>query len=317
MKNVSKLTSFGKMIGYFVFIFLCCALLAPWVYGLMQRSVDVFPIFKSLADQPFHRYLNRSFLLLAVLGLWPLLRSLGIQSWRELGLGKVPGLWRKFGNGFLFGFGSLAIIAVLFVVFGKRRLNVNLPWMDLSRHIVKTLLAGCIVAVIEETICRGTIFGGLRKVVYWLVALILSSLIFSAVHFIHQPVFTGPVHWATGLVLLPQLVCGVGNSNYFGPMMFLNLILVGLILGWMYQTTGSLYFSIGLHGGWIFWAKSFAFLTNEVSGPRDWFWGSGKLIDGCLAFIVLGFVLLIFCRKTGKPSGGFVEKFKAFNALVK
>ncbi|MGH7991307.1 MAG: hypothetical protein ACREDS_14100, partial [Limisphaerales bacterium] len=66
------------------------------------------------------------------------------------------------------------------------------------------------------------------------------------------------------------------------------------LLGLAYQRTGNLFFSIGLHAGWIFWLKTYGAFT--VAAPRTaiWFWGGGKMIDGWLAFFVLAFTLFIF-----------------------
>ena len=68
---------------------------------------------------------------------------------------------------------------------------------------------------------------------------------------------------------------------------FINLTVAGIILGLAYQFTGSLYFSIGLHAGWIFWQKSYGFLTRGKLDSSLWLWGSDKLIDGWLALLVL------------------------------
>jgi hypothetical protein len=75
---------------------------------------------------------------------------------------------------------------------------------------------------------------------------------------------------------------------------FFNLTLIGILLGLAYQRTGNLYFSIGLHAGWIFWLKIYgAFTVNSVA-TKIWFWGGGKMIDGWLAFFVLLAVLFLF-----------------------
>jgi CAAX protease family protein len=63
-----------------------------------------------------------------------------------------------------------------------------------------------------------------------------------------------------------------------------------------YQRSGNLYFSVGLHAGWIFWLKSYGFLTNPGVAGNAWFWGSRKLIDGWLAFLVLSGTLWLAWR---------------------
>jgi membrane protease YdiL (CAAX protease family) len=77
---------------------------------------------------------------------------------------------------------------------------------------------------------------------------------------------------------------------------FFNLTLAGALLALAYQFTGNLYFSIGLHAGWIFWLKSYGFLTRDAADANAWFWGTSKLIDGWLALLVLASVLLFLLK---------------------
>ena len=86
---------------------------------------------------------------------------------------------------------------------------------------------------------------------------------------------------------------------------FFNLALAGALLALAYQRTGNLYFSIGLHAGWIFWLKSYGFLTRDAANANAWFWGTSKLIDGWLALIVLAFVSLLLLKV--RPRAKVVE----------
>ncbi len=82
---------------------------------------------------------------------------------------------------------------------------------------------------------------------------------------------------------------------------FFNLTLAGVLLGLAYQRTGNLYFSIGLHAGWIFWLKSYGTLTTPVANALPWLFGTNKLIDGWLALAVLIACLPALIRLT--PTG--------------
>jgi hypothetical protein len=83
---------------------------------------------------------------------------------------------------------------------------------------------------------------------------------------------------------------------------FFNLTLAGVMLGLAYQRTGNLYFSIGLHAGWIFWLKTYGAFTISAPHAATWFWGTGKLIDGWLALIVLVVTLVVFIFLPLKPA---------------
>ncbi len=136
---------------YIIIVFLGGALIAPWLYWLTQSFAQTFP---HLAASPFHRFVNRSLLGLALIGLWPLLRSLGARSWRDLGLVNPTRQGKKLGTGFALGFGSLAIVALSALGTGARVLTQN-----------------------------QALFGTLRKVMNWGLALVISSTIYALVHF--------------------------------------------------------------------------------------------------------------------------------------
>src|SRR5258708_36886868 len=93
---------------YILVVFVGGALLAPWLYWLAQSVAHTFP---HIAQSPFHRFVNRSLLILALAGLWPLLRSLGVTALRDVGLVRPAGHWKKVGAGFLLGLVSLAGVA--------------------------------------------------------------------------------------------------------------------------------------------------------------------------------------------------------------
>jgi len=278
------------LIIYIAVVFIGGALLAPWLHWLAQAFAHTFP---HIAAAPFHRFVDRSFLILALVGLWPLLRALGVTSCREAGLVRPRGQFYKLFGGLLLGFISLAVVAGMAVASGNRVFIQPAAAQKVVAVIFNAIGAAVIVAVLEETLFRGGVFGGLRKIFYWPFALIVSSAIYALVHFLHRAELTGAVAWNSGLVLLPQMLGGFADFYAFVPAFF-NLILVGALLGLAYQRTGNLYFPIGQHAGWIFWLKTYG--TFTISAPRaaTWFWGTGKMIDGWLVFIVLAVMLAVF-----------------------
>ncbi|HEU0039769.1 MAG TPA: CPBP family intramembrane glutamic endopeptidase [Verrucomicrobiae bacterium] len=277
---------------YIAVVFLGGALLAPWLYSLAQACAGAFP---KLAHQPFHRFVTRALLILALAGLWPLLRALGATSLGEIGLAKPVAHWRTLLRGFLLGFASLALVAAITLVAGGRAFNRDNDPLRLTEKIVGAALSAVVVAVLEETLFRGGIFGGLRRVFHWSTALVASSMIYALVHFLENANYGGAVTWLSGLELLPHMMRGFTNWEQIVPGFF-NLTLAGVLLALAYQRTGNLYFSIGLHAGWIFWLKSYVALTADVAGANAWLWGTGKMIDGWLALAALALTLFVFIR---------------------
>jgi membrane protease YdiL (CAAX protease family) len=269
---------------YIAAIFLGGALIAPWLYWVTQASG-----FTHLAAYPFHRFVDRSLLVVALLGVWPLLRSLGAKSPKDVGL--APPGWKQFGAGFMLGFVSFAMIAVIALGMGARA--EALTYHHLGQKVVGAGLTALGVGTLEEILFRGGLFGGLRRNLNWGVALIVSSIIYALVHFLGTPRQNGPIVWYSGLELLPRMLEGFVHWQQLVPGFF-NLMISGALLALAYHRTGNLYFSIGLHAGWIFWVKSYNVLTRQVPGANSWIWGGNKLVDSWVAFLVLSITLAIF-----------------------
>jgi CAAX protease family protein len=264
-----------SLLVYFVFVFLGGALLAPLLFWLTQGAAAHCPAFSRLAAQPFHRYVDRSLLGLAVIGLWPLLVSCGMKGLADLGLKGRKRPVKDIVCGFFVGFVSLAIVALFSVLKETKNLQTHFSSAQLLQHLLNATLAAVIVAVLEEIIFRGALFGILRKAMPWPAALVFSSAIYAWVHFLKKADAPPPAHWFSGLEALGQMCA---HAQPLRPA-FLTLFSAGAILALAYQRTGSLFFSMGLHAGWIFWLKSYQFFTPD------------NPLDSWLAFVIL---LLIF-----------------------
>ena len=271
--------------------------MAPGLWHLAQWGAQLFPghFFQSLAHCPFHRFMDRAFLILALALLWPLLRILGVNSWKDLGLVSPAGQGSRLLGGLAVGFITLGLVALLAVTVGGRTLVHAFNLARITGIFLSALTTAAVVAVLEEVLFRGGIFNGLRRVMWWPVALGIASLIYALVHFLQHGEVTGPVHWYSGLALLPAMMAGFADVSALVPGFF-SLALAGLLLGLAYQKTGTLYFSIGMHGGWIFWLKFYRSFTTDVPAATTWLWGTGKLIDGWAAFFVLLLSLAVACR---------------------
>jgi membrane protease YdiL (CAAX protease family) len=281
---------FRALVIYIAAVFLGGALLAPWLWHLAQLFAPSFP---RIANAPFHRFLDRSFLILALAGLWLLLRALGAGSWQDVGIVPPYGHFKRLSGGLLLGFLTLATVAGVAVAFGGRSLAHDLTAHKLVGGISSAIATAAVVAPLEEILFRGGIFGGLRRMLYWPFALLLSSVIYALVHFLQRVELVGPVVWSSGLALLPLKLGGFADFQALVPGFF-SLTLAGVLLGLAYQRTGNLYFSAGLHAGWIFWLKIYGQITVQAPHAAVWFWGSGKITDGWLAFFILAATLAAF-----------------------
>lgn len=282
------------LVVYFLVVFVGGALLAPILYQLAQ-GVSYARGFGGLARVPFHRVMDRAVLGVALLCLWPLLKVMGITSWRELGFANAGEKWRDVVPGFLIGFCSLAVVAFLAIVTGARTGHLTRSGNEIVKHLASATTAAVLVAIIEEILFRGSLFGAMRKAWRLETALVVSSVIYALAHFVQKTADPTFVKWSTGLVILPEMFRQLGDLQTLLPKA-LVLFVAGMILAMAYQRTGSLFLSIGLHAGWIFWLKSYRFVSTPVVGNANWFWGTDELINGWLALLVLIGVLFALDR---------------------
>ena len=275
--------SFRVLSAYLGAVLIGGALLAPWLYWL----VDATGLMAREGAPPFYRFISRSLQIVALLGIWPLLRSFRIDSWKAVGLQRVPDWQKQLRSGFGLGFVSLGLVGAATLISGTRVWDSHLRLTSLLFGMLGAIAGAVVVSLLEETLFRGVIFGAFRQFNHWVTALGISSVIYSLVHFFEKPaVGAADIKWSSGLELLPQMLSGLADIDRLVPAFFV-LLLVGAILGVAYQRAGSLYYSIGLHAGWIFWLKSFGILTANHSSATTHLWGTAKMIDGWFTVLVL------------------------------
>ena len=285
----------SKAIGlYAVAVILLGALLAPWLFWALQGLAAHFSSFGSLAHQPFHRIFDRALLIVAFAGLWPLLRTIGFRSWQDVGYVKARGWSRQIIIGFTLGLGSFLLVAVIAVAVGSRAVNLGKSAAQIVGAIFRYLLTGIVVALIEETFFRGALQGAFQRGMNVVVAVMLASMIYSGLHFVKPNRVNIPanqVTWSSGVTCLVGSVTRSASERDV-LVGFVTLFLAGCILGLAYVKTKALYFSIGLHAGWV--------LANEFA---RWL-GAYQIIEDKIAWPVLAVLLGLvawLCRNKLKP----------------
>ena len=257
------------------------ALLAPPLYwaGMALARAEWVP---QLAAFPFARYFNRAVLVVALAGLWPFLRWLGVRRLTDLGLRPNPRRWRDLGTGVAVAVVGLGSAAALLLLTGAATLDAE---VSLGR-VAGALLTGAVVALIEETFFRGALFGALRRELAWPVALGFLSLLFGVVHFIKPDRAARQitdVGWLSGFEVLPHAFTRFAEPRLVA-LGLVTLVIFGWILGWVVVRTESLAMSIGLHGGWVFALRAFRVTTERVGAPGMWL---GKNLRTGLAPVLL------------------------------
>ncbi len=159
-----------------------------------------------------------------------------------------------------------------------------------GKFISKVLLPAVGASVVEEWLFRGVLLGLWLRFTRPAAACLGSALIFAFLHFLTPPpgtVIADPTHPFAGFELLGGVLL-----NYMDPRFFIadfvSLAVVGLILAWARLRTGALWFSIGLHAGWIISFKTCGLLFRKVDDHPLRPWGLGEdLRSGLLPLLTL------------------------------
>lgn len=297
--------SAGAIVAYLAFILLGGSLLAPWLWWAVHWLPAEFLNSTGIAGVKFHRFVNRSFLICALAGLWPFLRALRVNSWSSVGLRRRPGWGLEVGSGVALSLGMLGAVSLVACLAGARRFQFDLSGQQLLKHLFNAGASAVAVGLLEELFFRGAIFGALRRDLFPGVALLASSVVYAFAHFFQPPLPPVEVTWVSGFEVLPQMLRGFGDLPGLVPEFF-NLAIVGAVFALAFHRTGAIWFSIGLHAGLVFWTKTYGFLTRPVVEFNSALWGGGRVIDGWLALLPLVVLFVILLKWRPQVNGGAV-----------
>lgn len=246
-------------------LLLVSALLTPLAYSTIEAALEYF----GYDNWPFSRIYDRVALVVLVITVYRERKNFRLSEIRkDFELLAEQYKLSKFTYGFL-----LAIIPVLLAIF----LLVNsgtLHWKvevlgEYSYRLIKLVPTVLIVGLLEEIVFRLFLFWQLRKKLGTFFAAIISSCIYSFVHFI-APVksfqyaeFNLLAGYDYYLVVIRRML----NFDLFSAV--LVLLVIGLFQCLMLQKTRSLFFIAGLHGGWIAALKLAKFTTVVNTNTVD------------------------------------------------
>jgi uncharacterized protein len=277
----------SRVIGVYVAgVILLGALLAPWLFWITQQLAPHVSALQGFAAYPFHRFFDRSVMIVALAGVWPLLRILGFHSWSGLGYIRARGSFRHLLGGWVLGAGSLALLIMVTVAWGSHTVHLDKSGGQIAGAMLRYFFVGVAVALVEETLFRGVLQGALQRQMNAVLALLAASVVYSAVHFLkpyNANIPADQVQWNSGFICLIEAV--PQSFNHHGVFVsIVTLFLAGCVLGLAYVKTGALYLPIGLHAGWV-WSNEFA----------RWL-GAGSISDDMVAWPMLVLLLLVIAR---------------------
>ena len=288
------------------------AWIAPWVYqagkslAAHAASADLIAPLEWLGAAcqraKFSRFFSRSLVVSAVTLMPPLLwrirvirQSKGEALLTSLRLPWKPGLV-QFALGCVIAGGVLYGVALSLQYLGAYAPAEHPP--AFGKILEKVLVPALAASVLEEWLFRGVLLGLWLKFTKPLTACIATSLIFAVAHFL-QPsngvMITNPTSTLAGLELLGKIL-----FRFTSPQVFLAdffaIFTIGMMLALARIRTGALWFSIGLHAGWIIAFKGFVLFHQTVENNPLESWGIGdSLRSGISPLLILG-ITAILCH---------------------
>jgi membrane protease YdiL (CAAX protease family) len=157
------------------------AALAPVLFWCSQPLSDM-PVLGFLKDTDFSRFFARAILLAAVLLAFPAVRWIGIRRFHDLKIGWAWSRSWQLPAGFLLAGIVIAIWGWFAMKVGLAEFKLRPPW----NLVPNLLLTSISVAMIEEWLFRGVIFGLVRQTTPTWLAAIFVSAIFSIIHPLSQ-----------------------------------------------------------------------------------------------------------------------------------
>ncbi len=274
-----------KATCFFIFYFLLASALAALI---------TFPLFQFVGNNSyrFESWVTRAALLLLILGLIPCFKFFNL-SLQAIGHNtSFNSFLKQASKGFFSGLLILGVVVLALIFFDVRSISA---YEQLTlKLIVKALLAGIVVALIEETLFRGLFFKLTQTWHNAFTAVFVSSFFYAILHFIK------PIEHIDQSVLSIQSGFEV-IFNAFSALTsmqagdFLALFSVGVLLALVRLRTNTLTYCIGLHASWVFLIKIVKELTdNNRHADLAYLTGQYDGIVGLLSFAWIALLSIIY-----------------------
>ena len=219
---------------------------------------------------PFPRIFDRVVMVTLAATLIIVARPLGLVDLLRDGFADSRQAPRMVLGGFAIAMLAIGILFVLAIL-----LHGPVPALVIATRAAHYILAAAAIAFIEEAFFRAILLGGILRDFGKPFALILSSVIYAIAHLVRAPArfyLTGfhPMAGLTNLAASAERIVHPGDAVG----MVFGLFLLGLVLGTAFLLTGRVWFSIGMHAGFVLGAKTWSVVAHGARLP-GWLAGSG------------------------------------------
>ena len=230
-------------------------------------AFPVYEIFSSFGEITFRKTVSRTTLLSGLLFSLFYFSYYNGLSLNRLGI-RFGRAHIRLLQGLAAGLVIVAIIEANLLLLGVHDLDKErLFTLDhISLLLLKGLVTGLLVGIIEEFIFRGALLGGLSRQTNQAVALVTVSLVYAAVHYLkfRDLPADAAINWYTGVTMLPPALFQFADPARYDAM--ITLFFLGLLLGLVRLLTGNLVLCIGIHAGVITGEKLVQHTTGFMPG---------------------------------------------------
>ena len=288
-------------------------------FGILFLSAVLVPLLYPHLPFKFERIFNRLVMVFSLAAIAAFVR-IRREEWNRFGLA-----WRE-NSAFLFAMHFLAGLAILSLLVGAQIASGKTVWLVRSAQpfewmirLLVALLAGVAVGVLEEFFFRGIVYTRLSDRLSGNIpaSIAITSVLYALIHFLgHNKPWIGPhPDFQDSLRLITAALEPLRHWQEILPEAF-GLFLFGILLNLLLVRTGSLYPSMGLHAGCVFFIKLDGFIVD--SREASLFLGTPKMLDGILGWfllLVLGVFLLSFgAKKIRRTAACFLAVFLGITA---
>lgn len=274
-------------------------LLVPWIYRGMLHLGRTVPSLDGLRGIEFDSLSSRTTLILVVLGLWP--------AWKW---GRLPAVRfgpQRFLRALAIGLLSMSGLIIVGWIFQNYHPEMD-PELKRVSEWLEMIIGACLVGFLEEFLFRGIVYNILRKATSTWPATLIAATFFAAVHFAKPEPLVGTVHGApdAGLRLVESMFYFGHEHWHYVPYCF-TLFIMGVLLCRVYERTGSLWYCMGLHAGWVFAMRLGGYLVEvaPVEQAPAWarlLYGPSDVVAKSWAALLLICLFLVVWLLPAKPS---------------
>lgn len=271
--------------------------------GILLLSAVLAPVLHPFLPYSFARVFNRLVMVSALLAVLIFVRFRKVM-FVQFGMDWRKDSRRLFLTGFLTGTIVLVFFTITQLLTGNAALSLrDLSWQRWVFKFASCLGGGLLIGIMEEFFFRGFIFTTLRDKMFRgsvPLAMVVTSFFYAAIHFvsIRKPVISQAPGFMDSLKMIVAPIQSFADWQAVWPAA-IGLFLFGMVLNYCAVRTRSLYASIGLHAGAVFFVRVIGlfvvFLEKNVL-----FWSTKKVYDGALGWIFLlliGWILSKLLRK--------------------